>query len=209
MDISNAERVAKLIGNLTKNPDLVLPWVKTSLLSKKLPLFYPLPWWSFRAIDAAIPLVRGKTIFEYGTGGSTILFSRTAKRIRSVEDDAGWLEIVRQRLSVDQSSNVELIYRPFNFKAPEGFEQSAYLHEIGNEDWDIVIIDGQDWTFRERIVCFDLVEPRMKPGGTIIFDDFWRYREVLPRSRASRIEEFESVGPCRLGVTSTAFFHYE
>ena len=72
----------------------------------------------------------------------------------------------------------------------------------------MVIIDGQDKTFRERITCFRQAEPLMQPGSIILVDDFWRYGELLSSSRASQVQVFESLGPCRIGVTSTAMFFY-
>ena len=39
-------------------------------------------------------------------------------------------------------------------------------------------------------------------------DDFWRYEKLLKNNKAKRIKFFESLGPCRIGVTSTAFFYY-
>ena len=71
-----------------------------------------------------------------------------------------------------------------------------------------MIIDGQDKTFRERITYFRWAEPLMKPGSIILVDDFWRYEELFGSNRAHNVQVFESVGPCRIGVTSTAMFFY-
>jgi subfamily B ATP-binding cassette protein MsbA len=71
-----------------------------------------------------------------------------------------------------------------------------------------VIIDGQDKTFRDRITCFRQAEPLMQPGSIILVDDFWRYEELLISNSAQSVKVFESVGPCRIGVTSTAMFFY-
>ena len=206
MNISNHQRILKLIKNLTTNPDLLVPYFKTSILSRKYPIEYPYPWWAFRAIERADEVLQNKRIFEYGTGGSTVRYAKVAKAITSVEDDKKWLEMVSNH--VKQSSNVTLRYEPFNFKAPEGFQNSSYLHAVDSGIWDVVIIDGQDWTFKERLTCFHHAEPKMQPGGIIIVDDFWRYEELLANNQAKQIEVFESVGPCRIGVTSTAFFYY-
>jgi hypothetical protein len=48
----------------------------------------------------------------------------------------------------------------------------------------------------------------MQPGSIILVDDFWRYEELLGSNRAQNVQVFESVGPCRIGVTSTAMFFY-
>jgi hypothetical protein len=51
-------------------------------------------------------------------------------------------------------------------------------------------------------------EPVMQPGSTVLVDDFWRYKEMLISNSAQSVQVFESVGPCRIGVTSTAMFFY-
>jgi hypothetical protein len=208
MNLTNTQRVKKVLGNLIDNPDLVGPYIRNSLLTRKLPIDLGMPWWSFRAIERADALMPGKTVFEYGTGGSTLRFARTAKHIVSVEDHPGWAAVVQKRLSKAEFANVEIRLRPFDFTNPVDFEKSSYIAAVDEAPWDIVIIDGQDWTFNERIACFRRVEPNMKRNSVIIVDDFWRYEQLLGSNRASSVEVFESVGPCRLGVTSTAFFFY-
>jgi len=107
-----------------------------------------------------------------------------------------------------KSFNATICYHYFDFKNPSDFFNSTYLKSIDNIDWNLLIIDGQDETFRERITCFKYAEKRAKPGCVIIVDDFWRYEELLQNNRANKVDVFESVGPCRIGVTSTAFFYY-
>jgi hypothetical protein len=208
MDLTNSQRVKKLLGNLIANPDLVVPYLKMSIFSRKLPIDHGMPWWSFRAIERADALVVGKSIFEYGTGGSTIRFAKVAKKIVSVEDHVEWATVVRHRLAREGIENVEVRLHPFDFKNPKNFEDSDYIAAVDNSDWDVVIIDGQDWTFKERLACFRRVEPQMVANSIIIVDDFWRYKELLGSNRARKVEVYESVGPSRIGVTSTAFFFY-
>jgi len=209
MNISNAERISKLSWNLLSNPDLIYPYVSKSLLNNKLPLDHALPWWSFRAIEYADSLFPGKTMFEFGTGGSTVRYADVCKSITSVEDNEDWLKIVQDRLNAKKVGNNNLIFCHFDFDHPEGFAASEYLASYdGSKQYDVVIIDGQDKSFRERITCFRHVEPSIKEGGVIVVDDWWRYTELLDSNRAKSVKIFESVGPCRYGVTSTAFFHY-
>ena len=208
MNLTNTRRTQKLVLNLLFHPSLIIPYLRMSVFSKKLPIDMAMPWWSFLAVKRADELLGGKRVFEYGTGGSTLRFSRIAEKIVSVEDDAGWMEVVKDRLGKAHVSNVEIILCPFDFRNPVDFEHSNYIAAVGGESWDVVIIDGQDRTFRERITCFKQVEPRMQPGSIVILDDFWRYEELLKNNRAKIVEVYESVGPARIGVTSTAFFFY-
>lgn len=208
MDLTNAQRVKKLIGNLISNPDLVIPYLRMSVFSRKLPIDIGMPWWSFRAIERADTLLAGKCVFEYGTGGSTLRFAKIAKKVVSVEDHADWMAVVQDRLFKENITNVEIFLCPFDFKNPVNFESSEYISAVDSSSWDVVIIDGQDWTFKQRLACFRRVEPKMEAGSIIIVDDFWRYEELLKSNRAKSVEVYESVGPSRIGVTSTAFFFY-
>jgi predicted O-methyltransferase YrrM len=209
MKLSNFERLTKLASNLTKNPDLILPYVSKSLLNKKYPIDDELPWWSFRAIEYADKVFPGKTVFEFGTGGSTIRYAQVCKSVTSVEDNQEWLNIVQDRVNNKKITNVNLLYHYFDFDKPKDFASSNYLKAYDpSKKYDVVVIDGQDQSFKERIECFKYVEPTIKEGGMIVVDDWWRYVELLHSNKAKSIKVFESVGPCRYGVTSTAFFHY-
>jgi predicted O-methyltransferase YrrM len=210
MDISNSARVRKLASNLAAHPDLVLPYLRHSLLTRQRPIDKDMPWWSFAAIKRADELLPGKRVFEFGTGGSTLRYAKVAKSIVAVEDDAFWGEIVQRKLAAAGITNVDIRLCPFDFDQPQGFPESAYLRAFDpTVDYDVVVIDGQDKTFRERIACFRHVEPAVaRTGGIIIVDDWWRYTELLDSNLAKRVEVCESVGPCRIGVTSTAFFFY-
>lgn len=209
MNLTNTQRVIKLLGNLLKNPDLFPKYINHNLINKnQLPMDLGYPWWSYKAIYHVDKIVEGKKIFEFGTGGSTIRYSKLAKSIVSVEDDFNWFETMKIKLVDLNINNVELIFAEFNFRSPKNFESSEYLNSVNRYTFDIIIIDGQDHTFKERITCFRHVEPLMKPGQFIIVDDYWRYEELTNSNKAKKVEIFESVGPGRYGVTSTAVFSY-
>ena len=68
--------------------------------------------------------------------------------------------------------NVEILYRPFDFSDPAGFENSSYLHALNDSARDIIVIDGQDHTFRERRTCFYHAERFVRKNQYIVVDDF-------------------------------------
>ncbi len=208
MNITNTQRIMKLASNLLSNPDLISSYFKHNIWKKQFPIDLELPWWSYRAIQYVDSIVYGKMIFEYGSGGSTIHFAKHAKNIVAVEDDAKWAELVQSKLEKLNIKNVNIQYSPFDFYHPEGFEKSDYLKMVDMGNFDIIIIDGQDHSFKERLKCFRYVEPRMSTGQFIILDDFWRYEELYKSNCAKEVKVFESVGPSRFGVTSTAVFLY-
>jgi predicted O-methyltransferase YrrM len=178
-------------------------------LSRYSPLAQNLPWWSFAAIDAADRLFPGKRIFEWGSGGSTLRYAQKGAQLTAIEYDSVWMAAVQTALQkAGVADLVSMRYIPFDFDQPAHFASSAYCQAISDISWDVVIIDGQDKSFRERITCFRQAEPLMQPGSIILVDDFWRYRELLSSNRAKNVQVLESVGPCRVGVTSTAMFFY-
>lgn len=111
-------------------------------------------------------------------------------------------------VAADVAHQATLHHVPFDFDQPHNFASSSYCQSLSSSHWDVVIIDGQDKTFRERITCFHHADPLMKPGSIILVDDFWRYEELLTSHSAQSVQVFESVGLCRIGVTSTAMFFY-
>jgi len=78
-------------------------------------------------------------------------------------------------------------------------------------EFDIVVIDGfcdyrnaSNGTLRQ--IAFDRAITHVRPGGLIIVDDIWMFPELVARYAPARVQIFESPGPCRYGVTSTAVF---
>lgn len=210
MDLTNTQRVLKLVKALISQPQHTPPYLLSNLSrSRHSPLTLNLPWWSFSAIKAADRLFPGRRIFEWGSGGSTLRYARKGCQITAIEDEQAWLDAVQAALaSAGVADRVSLRHIPFNFDQPDNFARSSYCQALSGTEWDVVIIDGQDKTFRERITCFRHADPLMKLGSIILVDDFWRYEELLSNHSAKSVQVFESVGPCRIGVTSTAMFFY-
>ncbi|MEB3302433.1 MAG: class I SAM-dependent methyltransferase [Cyanobacteriota bacterium] len=210
MNLTNTQRVLKLAGALVRQPQYTPPYLLSNLsVTRHSPLAQNFPWWSFAAIQQADRLFPGKRIFEWGSGGSTLRYAQMGAQITAIEDDSEWLEAVQTALEkAGVAHQVTMKYIPFDFDQPAHFTSSSYCQAHSDGSWDVVIIDGQDKTFCERITCFRHAEPRMQPGSIILVDDFWRYEELLSSNRARNVQVFESVGPCRIGVTSTAMFFY-
>jgi hypothetical protein len=105
-----------------------------------------------------------------------------------------------------ENQKINLLFHEFDFKDPVGFENSAYITALDSQFYDIIIIDGQDWTFDERITCFRHAEKLVKHGDVIVLDDYWRYEALNTSNKTITFRAYESTGPCRFGVTSTALF---
>ena len=175
----------------------------------KQPLDLELPWFSYAAIDFLRSFLEPQmSVFEYGSGGSTLFFARRVRTVISIEDNATWFENVRRRLAELSLKNVELQHHEFDFKNPKGFENSAYLNSIPSQKFDVIVVDGAEEAVPVRPICFYHAENFINPGGLIVVDDSWRYPELRRKNRAANHQIFQSVGPCRPGVTSTDIFFY-
>jgi precorrin-6B methylase 2 len=204
-----ATKVARVITNLTLHPQYIPRCLKHNLINGKTPLDLEIPWFSYAAIDFLEGFVQPHmAVCEYGSGGSTLFFAKRAQSVFSIENDPRWFELVSRRLAARSIRNVRLELHPFDFKNPEGFEHSSYLHAIPDRKFDIIVVDGsEEWT-PVRPVCFEKAEGRINPGGIIVVDDSWRYPALRQNNHARAVKTFQSVGPCRPGVTTTDVFFY-
>ncbi len=224
----NSLRLRRVVADLFRHPCHLLPYFRDSLLclpaydfwrnpltaaaapaKKPFRLGALVPWFSYQAIDFLESyLTRQMKVFEWGAGSSSIFFARRCLSFLSVESDKQWYETIcaeSKRLSI---GNVDIKLCEFDFFNPVDFAQSQYLHAITKEQYDVIVIDCPDFTFAERPVCLKRARENIKPGGVIIMDDSWRYKEAIKDSEARSIMVFEGVGPGRLGVTSTTFCFY-
>lgn len=203
------QKIGRVLGNLILHPQYISRCINHNLLNGRTPLDLELPWFSYAAIDFLESFLEPHmAVCEYGSGGSTVFFARRVKSVFSIEDNAEWFKLVSQRLKEKELSNVSMQLHPFDFKNPVGFEHSSYLHAIPDQRFDVIVVDGsEEWT-RIRPICFAKAEARVKTGGIIIVDDSWRYPDIREKNQAREHKIFQSVGPCRPGVTSTDVFVY-
>lgn len=120
----------------------------------------PVPWYTYPAIEYLKQLdVRDRTVFEYGSGSSTLFWAARAARVVSVEDDEGWFTKLRSRVP----ANCELIFEP---------DLRAYARTIERypEGFDIIVVDGAA-RGGTRLRCSQHALPMLRPGGMIILDN--------------------------------------
>jgi predicted O-methyltransferase YrrM len=209
MDLTNPQRVAKLAGDLMQHPGNVPRYVAHNLVTRKTPVDLQLPWFSYAAIDFLESYLRKEmSVFEFGSGGSTLFFARHCKWVTSVEDNSGWYQLVAEKLAHRGVRNVDLRHVSVAFTTEQDFSNSHYLKAVHVSTFDVIVVDGTEWTANVRPICFRSAEKQVAPGGIVVVDDSWRYRELRQSNRAKRLEVFESVGPARFGVTSTDVYFY-
>lgn len=185
----------------------------------------PSPWISFDAIaylDAQS--LRGRRVFEYGSGGSTLYWVERGAECVSVEHDAAWYERLKGRLSelpgveyrlasptplpdnevpgsVDDPASylsANSHYRGYGFRS-----YAAQIDDFPPDHFDLVMVDG-----RARPSCIRHAVPRLKPGGMLVVDNSDRrhYASALREvSGCSRIW-FRGVVPQVVGWGQTDVF---
>ena len=204
-----SQKIARAVGNLLSHPQYISRCLSHNVFNDKTPLDLEIPWFSYAAIDFLEGYLQPPmTVCEYGSGGSTLFFARRTQSVFSIEDNPTWYNLVSARLQEKGIKNAKMKLAPFDFKKASGFEESEYLNAVPDEKFDVIVVDGsEEWT-QVRPICFQHVEPRIRPGGIIIVDDSWRYPSLRKENKATRHEVFQSLGPCRPGVTSTDVFFY-
>ena len=212
MYLTNRQRVHLLLGYLVRKPTSIVKYIKYGYFGKS-PLDQGLPWWSFESIDwVKKNLSPSSQVFEWGSGGSTLFLSKYSQKVISIENNEKWLRETKKRLDLNNIENVSLLKKSLNLSSENHFRECNYFNALSNH-FDLIVIDGEDafgpdivWSSRET--CFERAEKWIKPKGLILVDDSWRYPKISKTSKAKKIVRFQSIGPCRKGVTSTDIHFY-
>lgn len=152
----------------------------------------PLPWYTYSAIEYIKQLdFSEREVFEYGSGNSTIFWSKLAKRVVSIENNREWYEIVSQNIS--QNVEIKLIK-----------DDAAYIQEIlQHENFDVIVVDGS-----HRLDCATTAVNRLKPGGFIILDNAdWHVKTAKTLRNSNLIQvDMTGLGPINRYAWTTSFF---
>ena len=158
----------------------------------------PIPLLTYPAIAFLKRRVEPATsVFEYGSGSSTLWWAGRVKHVESVEHDAGWY----QRIRAAAPENVKLHLVPL---VPAG-DYAAVILEYESA-FDLVIIDG-----RERVQCAKNSLRALRPDGAIVWDDTdrGRYGEGVEflRSHGFRQVLFGGMHPTSARPKETSIFY--
>lgn len=168
---------------------------------------------TFRALAWLDEYLRPEmTVFEYGTGGSTLLFSQRVKEVVSVEHHAEWHSMLTAILADRGIRNCRLLLaRPEPFQAEkssyfpgsytsthkdykdvrfEGYVRS--IDPFPDHSFDLVLVDG-----RSRPSCILHSLTKIKAGGYLMLDNSERaeYGEVKALLSGLPRKDFYGIGP--------------
>lgn len=116
----------------------------------------PLPWYTYPFIAFIKTRIRPHfTVFEYGSGNSTIWYAARVASITAVEHDKKWYEMVLPRLP----SGASIRYRD---------RGERYVQAVGEtgDRYHLIVVDGRD-----RAKCALFAVNYLTEDGVIILDN--------------------------------------
>lgn len=154
----------------------------------------PIPWYTYPALEYIKQLdFSDKQVFEYGSGNSTIFWSKIAKKVVSIENNPEWYKKTISK--VDKNTEIKLIV-----------SDALYTQEIlGYGNFDIIVVDGTC-----RLECAKAAINRLNPGGMIILDNSDWYVNTAKFLRESNLIQVDmtGIGPINAYAWTTSFFFH-
>lgn len=206
-------KCARLFSAHPKSIRFLLPWI-ISVKRDKYTLEHKIPWITFEAKEWLQSfLAPNMSVFEWGSGGSTIFISKRVKKLISVEHDLEWSQAVSQNIKGEGILNCEyLLLEPqsgsygqasFNDVSSyisissqyQGMRFERYVKSIDafpDDSFDLVFIDG-----RARPSCILHAIPKIRTGGFLLLDNSERdkYSRGEDLLKGWERTDFFGVGP--------------
>ncbi|MCS6904066.1 MAG: FkbM family methyltransferase [Bacteroidia bacterium] len=156
----------------------------------------PLPWMPYSFIYFLEPRLRPHfSIFEYGSGNSTLWLAKRVKEVIAVEHNPTWLQEIKNKLP----TNTRIIFKQ---------DPKEYVNAIQetNRKFDIIIVDGIN-----RNECIISAPEYLNAGGVIIVDnleraEYWSAIYFL-LEKGYKIIEFKGIPPAVSTSTITGVLY--
>jgi len=195
-----------------------LPWVQS--LSKDYLLRKPSAWICFPAIDFIKQWAQGQkdlSVFEYGSGGSTLYWLSMNCQVVSIEHDPDWFAKVNEIVPVNARLDYRLVEPepcsqiPFEYNSRypqyQYFNFHRYVTQIDpypDETFDIVLVDG-----RSRPFCMQHAVLKVRKGGLFILDNAdtpYYLPDTQPHLKQFKELTFTGVTPTSYWFTQTNIY---
>ena len=131
-------------------------WVKSVLSGRPVDAQgNAIPWFTYPAIEFLEAVVRKEwRVFEWGSGNSTIWWSRNCESVTAAENNAAWAAEVRPKLS----KNAQVLLHE---------DKDGYVNAIkGGLVYDVIVVDGE-----HRNECAYACVPHLSDKGIIVYDN--------------------------------------
>ncbi len=118
----------------------------------------PIPWVTYPFIDFIKERIKKQhTVFEFGSGNSTLFYAKYAGIVVSVEHNKEWFD----KIVSEKPENSEMIFCDLVY----GGDYCNVPVKLG-EKFDLIIIDGRD-----RVNCCKTAVEALAEDGVIILDN--------------------------------------
>ena len=158
----------------------------------------PRPWMNYAIVHFLEErLNKNHTLFEYGSGYSTLFYAARVAKVESIENSTYWYEHMASQ--VPANASVALV--------PADID-GAYCRSILRLDhkYDVIVIDGRD-----RANCLLQSLSKLSPSGGIILDDSSRERyqplSATAVEQGFRFLHFEGLKPTATGLHRSTIFY--
>ena len=126
--------------------------------------FEPIPWYTYPAIDFLNNLnLESKKVLEFGSGQSTLWWSKKTKEVYALEDNNFYFQKLRNK----KINNIKI------FKVETDLNNFNQIN-LATQSFDIIVVDGLD-----RYKCFQISLNLIKNDGIIVFDNSEGYHEKV------------------------------
>lgn len=134
------------------------------------------PWMSDSEIEMILKyLDKNDTMLEWGSGGSTLLFSMKVKKYHSIEHDASWYNNISKAIYSKKNDNVfyHLVGTDEPLSQPTQKSQIQtyidYVDVLNESKFDKVLIDG-----RGRGWCAEKILKYLHEDSIVFIHDYWQ-----------------------------------
>jgi hypothetical protein len=158
----------------------------------------PIPWVTYSFIDFIAERIQKKhTVFEFGSGNSTLYYAKRAQRVVSVEHDKAWFD----KISGSGPENSEIIF--CELRKDGDYSRMPLSLKL---KFDIIIVDGRD-----RVSCCYHSPEALTEQGVVVLDDSERAayhpaREFLLGNGFKELS-FSGISPGLFYRKSTSVFY--
>lgn len=194
------------VKNFLKRPSLTQAWMLVKYYSAwkrnaepgRSPIADAQPWICFGAIDFLEQKANAQmTLFEYGSGGSTLFWALRVAKVYSIEHDEDWYQQMLKELADRNIKNTQYIaafpetdssFESKDFRRPQdcisksrkyvNMKFDTYVKTIESfpdSSFDIIVVDG-----RARNSCIYYSVPKLKTGGLLVVDNTEREYYLKP-----------------------------
>jgi hypothetical protein len=187
------------------------------------PLKNDLPWITFKAAQFLEKILKNDLIvFEYGSGSSTLYFSRRVAMLVSIEHDPDWYNHIQQTINELAITNtkcklIEPELLSENQSTDYLSQSTLYLNKhfefyvksidtYPDRYFDIILIDG-----RSRPKCIAHAKNKIKQGGYLVVDNsertyYFEGNDFLWDKKEWKINHFTGPVPYSFDFSKTSFF---